>query len=176
MLWVKHMALHLQPPSKTWHPWRTLLFPQTQQVLRKSKRCQTGQTWPCCLWWGWVGSRNIFHWRRFFSQVENSDISLPEQVLCCVYKASVWFWLNNEHLKIFLLFTVWEVSPGTHKLILDRLSIRWCNIFFGDSCFINCSLETFYIMLYLLAWKEKLYLRSFPLWVFLAPTNKDSSF
>lgn len=78
---------------KTWHPWRTLLFPQTQQVLSKSRRCQMGQTWPCCLWGGWVGSRDIFHWRRFFPQLEKSDIwksvPLPEQVSCCFYEASV---------------------------------------------------------------------------------------
>lgn len=50
---------------------------------------------------------------------------------------------------------MWVALLVTYKLISDRLSIHWLKIFILGSCFINCSLEAFYIMTSLLAWEEK---------------------
>lgn len=52
---------------------------------------------------------------------------------------------------------MWVALLVTCKLGSDRLSIHWLKIFISGSCFINCSLEAFYIMLYPLAWEEKFY-------------------
>jgi len=46
---------------------------------------------------------------------------------------------------------MWVALLVTYKLISDRQSIHWIKIFISGSCFINYSLEAFYITPYLLA-------------------------
>lgn len=161
MLWVKCMLLHWQPPSKTLLPWRTLLFPQPQQALGKSKVPNGANMTILPL--GKMGGdqthislNTILTSARKVTYFEGCPIFWAG-VLLSLESSWLLFWLKDEHLKIFLLFAMWVALLVTYKLVSDRLAIHWLKIFILGSCFINCSLEAFYIIPYLLAWEEKFY-------------------
>lgn len=161
MLWVKCMLLHLQPPSKTLLPWRTLLFPQPQQAQSKSKVPNGAKMTmlPVRKTGGdprHISLKAILPSTRKVTYFEGCP-TFWAGVLLSLESSCLLLWLQDEHLKIFLLFTMWVALLVTYKLMSDRLSILWLKIFILGSCFINCSLEAFYIMPYLLAWEEKFY-------------------
>lgn len=172
MLWVKCMLLHLQPPSKTLLPWRTLLFPKQDAKWGKHDHAASYKNR-----WG----AEVYFTRDNPSLFQKSHIlwELSHFLSRCPAESScLLFWLKDEHLKIFILFTMWVALLVTYKLISDRLSIHWLKIFISGSFFINCSLETFYIMLYLLAWEEKFYppTKFSIVSLFGSHTKKDTAF
>lgn len=153
MLWVTCMLLHLQPPSNTLLPWWILLFPQPLQALGKSK-VPSGANVTMLSLRRTGGEQRRISLKAILPPARKGTYikgcpTFWADVLLSLGGSCLLFWLKDEYFKIFLLFTMWVALLVTYKLISDRLSIHWLQIFISGSC----SLETFYIMLYLLTWE-----------------------